>query len=64
MHIEFELSGEQAQQLQALTEQLGVDPSELARSTCLEFLSRPADDFVQTAQQVLKKNRELYRRLA
>lgn len=64
MHIEIELSEEQAAQLSALANRLGIEPSELVRTACLELLARPGDDAIQTAERVLAKNRELYRRLA
>lgn len=64
MHIEIELSDEQASQLSALAQRLGIEPSELVRTTCLELLARPGDDAIRAAERVLEKNRELYRRLA
>jgi len=64
MHIEIEISEEQATQLKALAHRLGVEPSELVRSACLDLLAIPSDDVLQVAKQVLEKNRELYRRLA
>jgi hypothetical protein len=38
--------------------------ADLAAAAVADFVSAPAEDFDRVAQQVLEKNRELYRRLA
>jgi antitoxin FitA len=43
---------------------LGVRPEDLVRLSLEELLSRPEDDFQRAVEHVLKKNTELYRRLA
>ena len=43
---------------------LGVTPEELVRVSVEELLARPAEEFQQVVDYVLKKNKELYRRLA
>ena len=45
-------------------ERLGVAPEDLARAVIAELLAAPADDFQAAAERVLRKNEELYRRLA
>ena len=64
MNITVPLTDEQAQRLKQLAESLGIDPTELARAACLDLVSQPPGDFRDAAKHVLKKNRELYRRLA
>jgi hypothetical protein len=43
---------------------LGVTPEELVRVSVEELLARPAEEFQQAVDYVLKNNKELYRRLA
>jgi antitoxin FitA len=43
---------------------LRVSPEELVRATVEELLERPEQDFQRALDHVLKKNAELYRRLA
>ncbi len=52
------------ERLKALAQQAGVSPEELARASLEEWLARPREDFQQAAEYVLRKNAELYRRLA
>ena len=54
----------QAEKLRQATEQLGVSPSELARAAVTDLLAGRDDDFQQAAERVLRKNADLYRRLA
>jgi antitoxin FitA len=58
------LSEERLERLRTIAQQAGVTPEELARASLEEWLGRPREDFLQAAQYVLKKNAELYRRLA
>lgn len=51
-------------QLKELAKSFGIPPEELVRVSIEELLTRPEDAFRQTVEYVLKKNAELYRRLA
>jgi hypothetical protein len=50
--------------LKELASEAGIDPEELLHASIVEWLASPKDDFAQAAAYVLKKNAELYRRLA
>ena len=43
---------------------LGLSPEELLRISVSELLTRPDEEFERAVDYVLKKNDELYRRLA
>jgi antitoxin FitA len=58
------LTVEQAERLRELAREAGVSPEQLLRIGVEEWLSRPGQDFAESAAYVLWKNRELYRRLA
>lgn len=62
--ITIELNEAQLVRLQAIAERMGVSVETLARSSLEELLARPDDEFERAADYVLKKNAELYRRLA
>jgi hypothetical protein len=64
MNVTFELSPAQAEKLRQTAEQLGVSPSELARAAVTDLLAERDDDFRQAADRILRKNADLYRRLA
>jgi hypothetical protein len=63
MSISVTLDDEQSARLEERARDLGVDACELAKAAVNDLLTRPADDFDRAAKFVLKKNRELYRRL-
>lgn len=63
-NITIELPDERMRQLQNLAQEAKVPPEELLRARVEEWLSGPSQDFEKAAQYVLKKNEELYRRLA
>jgi hypothetical protein len=63
-NITIQLPDERMQQLQKLAQEANVLPEELLRARVEEWLNSPAQEFLQAAQYVLKKNEELYRRLA
>jgi hypothetical protein len=42
----------------------GLAPEDLARAAIADLLATPRDDFKAAAERVLRKNEELYRRLA
>jgi hypothetical protein len=62
--IAVPLSDDRLERLRSLAAQAGVSPEELARIGLEEWLARPREDFRQAAGYVLRKNAELYRRLA
>lgn len=62
--ITIALPDDRALQLEELARDAGLTPEELLRASVEEWLSRPKDDFARAAAHVLKKNAELYRRLA
>ncbi|MGF1936544.1 MAG: ribbon-helix-helix protein, CopG family [Nostoc sp. ChiQUE02] len=62
--ITIEISDEQLQKLQALAQENGISLEELLRARIEDWLSQPTSKFAQAANYVLKKNAELYRRLA
>jgi len=64
MNVTFELPPAQAEKLRQVAERLGVSPSELVRAAVSDLIAERGDDFGRAAEQVLRKNAELYRRLA
>ena len=62
--ITIALPDDRLQKLKEAATQLNVSPEELVRVSIEELLTRPEDTFLRTADYVLKKNDELYRRLA
>ncbi|WP_437278671.1 hypothetical protein WME90_46935 [Sorangium sp. So ce375] len=64
MKLAIDLSPAQADRLQERAKSLGLQPEELARAAVADLLTTPDDEFRATAEVVLEKNAELYRRLA
>ena len=64
MHVGFELTAAQAEKLRREAERLGISPSELARAAVSDLLADHDEDFRAATDRVLRKNAELYRRLA
>jgi hypothetical protein len=62
--LEVELPDQTATKLQEAAEKLGVTPESLAQISVEEMLARFDQDFLAATSYVLKKNAELYRRLA
>ena len=62
--ITISLPDESLLKLQDTAARLGVTPEELARMGIEELLAQPDEVFKQAIDYVLKKNVELYRRLA
>ncbi|OGQ78736.1 MAG: DNA-binding protein [Deltaproteobacteria bacterium RIFCSPLOWO2_12_FULL_60_19] len=58
------LPEERLLKLKEIAARFGITPEELARVSLEELLSRPDEAFRQAVNYVLKKNAELYRRLA
>lgn len=50
--------------LKEMAGRLGITPEDLVRVSVEELLGRPEEDFRKAADYVLKKNADLYRRLA
>lgn len=64
MKFIIELSPGQAERLRREAERLGLTPEDLARAAVADLLATPDEGFRTTAERVLRKNEELYRRLA
>lgn len=62
--ITVELPSERLQKLQELALKFGVSMEELVRVSVEDMLTQPEEQLRKAAQYVLKKNAELYRRLA
>jgi hypothetical protein len=64
MKLTIELSPAQAERLRLEADRLGLAPEDLARAAIADLLATPGDDLKAAAERVLRKNEELYRRLA
>ena len=64
MNVVFGLPPAQAEKLQREADRLGISPSELARAALSDLLADRDEDFRAASERVLRKNAELYRRLA
>ena len=64
MKLSIDLSPAQADRLRLEAERLGLTPEDLARAAIADLLATTGEDFKAAADRVLKKNVELYRRLA
>ncbi len=62
--ITIELPSERLQKLQEMALKFGVSIEELVRVSVEDMLTQPEEQFRKAAQYVLKKNAELYKRLA
>jgi antitoxin FitA len=62
--ITIDISDQHLQKLQQLARDNQVSPEDLLRVNIEDWLARHQDEFTQAADYVLKKNAELYRRLA
>ena len=62
--ITIPLSDEYMNQLKERALRLKVSPEDLVRVGIEELLARPDETFQKAVEYVLKKNTELYRRLA
>jgi antitoxin FitA len=62
--ITIDIPDDQLQKLQNLAKAHGVSLEELLRSSLEDWLSSPKPEFSEAASYVLKKNAELYKRLA
>lgn len=64
MTISVELTPEQETALVESAKRLNLAPAELASAAIRDFLVQQESDFQAAAERVLRKNKELYRRLA
>ena len=64
MKLTIDLSAAQAERLRDEAKRLGIAPEDLARAVLVDLLASSDDDFRVAAERVLRKNEELYRRLA
>ncbi|MDF5706397.1 MAG: DNA-binding protein [Nostoc sp. S4] len=62
--ITIDISDSQLQKLQDLARVHGIPLEALLRASIEDWLSSPKNEFTEAANYVLKKNAELYRRLA
>jgi predicted transcriptional regulator len=62
--ITINISDEQLQRLQQLAQEIDTSPEDLLCANIEDWLTCPNKEFAQAADYVLKKNAELYRRLA
>ena len=64
MTLNLELDEQQTRRLQEVASRLNVSVSDLAKAAINDLLAKPESDFERAADRVLKKNSELYKRLA
>ena len=64
MKLSIDLSPALGERLRLEAQRLGLTPEDLARAVLADLLASPAADFNAAAERVLKKNEDLYRRLA
>jgi len=62
--ITISLPEDRLAKLREIAARLNVTPEDLARVGIEELLTQPDETFKQAAEYVLRKNSELYRRLA
>ncbi len=64
MKLTVDLSPAQVERLRQEAQRLGLSPEELAGAAIADLLATPDAEFKRAADRVLRKNEELYRRLA
>ncbi len=64
MKLTIDLSPAQTDRLRLEAERLGLAPEDLARAAVADLLTTSDDEFKRATERVLRKNEELYRRLA
>jgi predicted transcriptional regulator len=62
--LTIQLSDETADRLESLADQLGMSLEEVAQISVDDQLKRLNQEYGETAEEVLSKNAELYRRLS
>jgi hypothetical protein len=64
MKLSIELNESDGTRLREEAARLGVEPEDLARAALADLLRNEDEDFRKAAEHVLRKNEDLYRRLA
>lgn len=64
MKLSIELNEAEGTKLRDEASRLGVEPEDLARAALADLLRNEDEEFRRAAEHVLRKNEELYRRLA
>lgn len=64
MTLTLDLDEKQTAQLQEAARKLNISVHDLAKAAINDLLAKPDQDFERAADRVLKKNAELYKRLA
>ena len=64
MKLSIELNEAEGIKLRDEAARLGVDPEDLARAALADLLRSEDEEFRTAAEHVLRKNEDLYRRLA
>jgi len=64
MRLAIELPAAQADKLREEATRLGISPEDYARAVLADLLGGSEETFRCAAERVLRKNQELYRRLA
>jgi len=64
MKLAIDLTPAQADLLRGEASRLGVPVEDLARAAVIELLSSRSEEFRKDAEQVVRKNLDLYERLA
>jgi antitoxin FitA len=62
--LQVTLPSSDGHQLQVMATRLGVSPEDLVRVSIQMLIAQPQQDVAEAVAYVLKKNAELYRRLA
>lgn len=62
--LEIPISEERLEKLKAVAKRQKVAPEELIQMTIDELIKRPEQEIIDVMDYVLRKNAELYRRLA
>jgi predicted transcriptional regulator len=62
--ITVDIPDEQFQRLQQLAQEIHISPEDLLRANIEDWLACPNKKFAEAASYVIKKNAELYRRVA
>ena len=62
--ITITLSDEHLAKLREIASRFNIKPEDLARVSIEELLTRPEESFQTAAEYILRKNADLYRRLA
>ena len=64
MKLSIELNNIDGRSLKKAAKELGVSDEDLARAILSDAFRQPRDDFLNTVNYVLDKNKELYKRLS